>query len=121
MSKVNISTILLVSCILLTALGHHQAYAQQVVTTGELSDVDVKEAVKSLTIVWGMSGNWYGPRYPGHQPSSIKVLGIHQEGNSATVYCQFMDNQHLRTGSIKLIRFTSGKWYCPWDETFVSR
>ena len=114
--------VLVVTCILMVMLSGYTAFSQEVVNAKELSDTDVKNAVKSLTFLWGRGGNWYGPKYPGHSPDSIEVIGVHQEDNKAKIYCKFKTQDgKARTGAAEVIRFTSGKWYCPSDDMFLTK
>lgn len=87
----------------LLACGH--AYAdEQFVTADKLTIADV-EAYANKTV--------------GNQPN-FKLLGIHQEGNSATLYYQYQKrgfSAHL--DQLKLIRFNAGKWYCAEKNEFA--
>lgn len=61
----------------------------------------------------------YANKVVGNQPN-FKLLGIHQEGNSATLYYHYQKRgfaAHL--DQLKLIRFNAGKWYCPEKNEFA--
>jgi hypothetical protein len=114
------AVLVLLSCALLVTLTHHKAFSQQEVTAKELSAADVQNGVKNLTFRWGAMSE-YGPKEPGHKPDSIELIGIHQDNNEATVYCKFMTPHGQQTGTLHLIRFTSGKWYSLRDQKFLTK
>ena len=117
----------LIVCALITTSTARFVLAQgQIVTSKELTEADAKNAASRLTLRTLGPGTEYSlkhfnPRYR-FKADSIEVIGIFQEGNKATVYSQFRtfdDRQFI--GTIQLIRFTSGKWFCPYDKEFVTK
>ncbi len=101
------------------------------VTAKKLSLDDVKNAILtgSLLIRTPGGGNWSIPEI---EPNSIKIRGIHQKDNTATIYCSFTVrgqnssyngkyNTNDKRSYVSLVRFDSGKWYSPMDDLFLTK
>lgn len=62
----------------------------------------------------------YAKRTAGKYPN-FKVLGVHQEGNTAEVYYQYQKSGFApHVDEFKIVRFNSGKWYDTDEEEFVT-
>lgn len=80
----------------------------QVVTSEQLSISDVKKSVVQCLA--------------SQECTLGKVLGIHQEGNSARVYTQYAFKSGKRDLIvIDLVRFNSGKWFNTSLKDFVTK
>jgi hypothetical protein len=63
----------------------------------------------------------YAHEVTGKQPQ-FEVLGIHQEGNSATVYYKYQKKNFApHFDHIKLVRFNSGKWFNLEENEFITQ
>lgn len=52
----------------------------------------------------------------------FKVLGVHQEGNSAEIYYQYRKKGFgPHEDEIEVVRFNSGKWYSPEENEFLHK
>lgn len=52
---------------------------------------------------------------------SVTVFGVHQNGNSASVYFQHKLGDRVGWRSMKFVRFNSGKWFCTGDYQFLTK
>ena len=111
----------LICCVVISLSFHTQiVFAGEVVTTKNLTIKDVQTAILSGSLsiynrrgLWGLSSM---------APNSLKILGVHQEGNTATVYCPFNTKEGSQIiGRVGLVRFNSGKWFSHRDGTYLEK
>jgi hypothetical protein len=82
------------------------AFAQgKPVTSSKLSVADVTPDMARVVAI--MAKRTIGPS----KPKLIKVLGVHQEGNHATVYYLTETRGYQGINTRDLVRFNSGVWY----------
>ena len=109
----------LICCVVISLSFHTQiVFAGEVVTTKNLTIKDVQTAILSGSLLI------YYHNYPcelsSMAPNSLKILGVHQEGNTATVYCHFNTKEgRQQIGRVDLVRFNSGKWFSHSDKTYL--
>ena len=52
---------------------------------------------------------------------SVTVFGVHQNGNSASVYFQYKLGGRVAKTRIEFVMFNSGKWFCTKDNQFLTK
>lgn len=98
--------------------------AQEKVVTSKILEVsDVQNSINTgkLNVIFD-GRNPFGLEQT--IPNSIKILGVHQEGKTATIYIvvdltQKVGGAKRIPGMAKIVQFNSGEWFCPGSGQFL--
>jgi len=111
--KMAIFTIVLSLCLV------SNIYAEgEIVTSETLSIDDVKENFMDYHFTVDPDERWIPTEI---EKGSLKIHGIYQEGNKATVYLTFVVNHKVQSKKCSFIRFNSGKWYIVPEGDFLRK
>jgi phospholipid-binding lipoprotein MlaA len=96
-----------------------------VVKSGPLTEGDVQGAVMSSSLCFRPTSEWASCYGVGQMvPDSLKITGIMQSGNKATVYGTFelesMPEKEVK-GISHFTRSDAGEWSCPDNKTVLAR
>jgi hypothetical protein len=93
-----------------------------IITSNKLeANNNLVNSIKTVRFNSSSGGGRYSLEYKNMDINSVKVVGIHQEGVSATIYCSFISNGKQRIGYMSVIRFNSGKWYIPQADKYLGQ